>query len=274
MSGWLMCGLLVLTLWARVVAASPPAFSRELERALGLLQYVASDYAAAISDTGKLISAEEYAEQLDLLSVVQSTLEAHHDARVAPLANEARALHAAAMQRVPPSQFKPRTQRLHSEIIRLFEVSLTPRIVPTLAAGRILYRQACTQCHGEDGRADTPHARTLEPRPRNFLSPEAGERLSPYQVFNVMTFGVAGTSMASFETLEETERWDLAFYVLSLRHSSVVPAVAPPIATPTLADLARATDVDLERLLSERTPAERAALVAEWRHRLPTDLGR
>jgi len=273
MSGWLLCGLVVLTLWARGAMASPPAFSRELERVLGLLQYVSSDYGAAVSEAGKLVSADEFDEQLVLLGSIETTLGAHRDARVAPLATEARRLHAAARKHVPPSEFKPRAQRLYRDIIRLFEVSLVPRIVPSLATGRILYREGCVQCHGEDGRADTERARTLEPRPTNFLSPQAAERLSPYQVFNVLTFGITGTAMASFETLDDAERWDLAFYVLSLRHPSEAPAVAASMQAPTLADLSRATDADLERLVADRPAVERATLLATWRHSLPTTLG-
>jgi len=271
MSGWAMCAVLVL--WVRVAAAAPPAFSRDLERALGLLQYVSSDYAAAVSEAGKLISQAEFDEQIDLLLAIETTLAAHSDARVAPLAKATRSLNEAARKHVPPAEFKPRAQRLYADMIRLFEVTLSPRTVPSLATGRILYRQACVQCHGEDGRADTPQARTLEPPPRNLLGPEAGERLSPYQVFNVLTFGIDGTAMASFETLEDTERWDVAFYVLSLRHSSIVPASTPPIATPTLAELSRSSDHDLERRLQELAPAERAAVMASWRRALPTTLG-
>lgn len=273
MSGWWIGALFLLTAWAPVTMASPPAFSRDLERTLGLLQYVSSDYAAAVSEAGKLVSADEFSEQLELLEVIEANLTAHRDARVAPLAKAAHSLNEAARKYVPPSEFKPRAQRLYADIIRLFEVSLAPRIVPSLATGRILYRQACVQCHGEDGSADTPQARTLEPRPRNLLGPEAGERLSPYQVFNVLTFGIDGTAMASFETLEDAERWDVAFYVLSLRHRSIVPATTTPIATPTLAELSRSTDHDLERRLQDLAPAQRAAVMASWRHALPTTLG-
>ncbi len=79
--------------------------------------------------------------------------------------------------------------------------------------------------------------------------------------------------MASFETLDDAERWDLAFYVLSLRHPSEAPAVATPVPAPTLAELSRATDPDLDRLVAGRSEVERAALLASWRHRLPTTLG-
>jgi high-affinity iron transporter len=263
----------VAAVWVRAVFAAPPPFSPELERALGLLQYVSSDYAAAVSEAGKLVSPEEFDEQLELLQVIVAALAKQPDTRVRPLAAAARRLQADASKHVPPSQFKPRAQKLYGDMIRLFEVSLAPRTVPSLATGRILYRQNCVQCHGEDGRAETPHAKTLEPQPRNFLGPEAGERLSPYQVFNVLTFGVPGTAMASFETLEEAERWDLAFYVLSLRHSCLVPANGTAIPSPTLADLARVTDLDLQRRLQELPASERDALIARWRHAPPTTLG-
>ncbi len=57
----------------------------------------------------------------------------------------------------------------------------------------------------------------LQPKPASFLEPEPLDSSSPYKVFNVLTFGINGTSMPSFSVLNEDERWALAFYVFTLR---------------------------------------------------------
>jgi len=42
--------------------------------------------------------------------------------------------------------------------------------------------------------------------------------ISPFQAFNTVSLGIEGTAMVAFKDLTEPERWDVAFYVLSLRH--------------------------------------------------------
>jgi high-affinity iron transporter len=44
--------------------------------------------------------------------------------------------------------------------------------------------------------------------------------LSPFKAFNTASFGVDGTAMASFSALPEEQRWEVAFYVMSLRFSA------------------------------------------------------
>jgi high-affinity iron transporter len=41
--------------------------------------------------------------------------------------------------------------------------------------------------------------------------------LSPFKVFNAMSFGIANTDMPEFPTLSENDKWNIAFYVFSLR---------------------------------------------------------
>jgi cytochrome c553 len=171
-------------------------------------------------------------------------------------------------------------------------VRLEPEQVPSLAAGRILYAESCAICHGDDGRGNTLAAATQTPPPRDFLAPDLEATLSPYSAFSMITYGVQGTAMASFETLSEEERWALAFYVLSLRHagdtqpangiasftspgnaagSKTAPAPPGAARVPDLSvrDVALATDADLAAKLAGLPEAERRAQIARWRHILP-----
>jgi len=288
MSGWL-CVSIACALWLRFaplapaeVAASGPAPVEDaapalpppgMDRVLGWLQYVAGDYAAAVTPEGRRLSDEEFEEQLGLLERIAATLCECRDTRARPLCGRVHDLVDEARMHAPPAVFVPHVQRLHAEVVRTFDIRLAPRIRPSLAAGRLLYKESCATCHGEDGRGDGPRAAALEPRPSDFHAAHVGERLSPYQAFNVLTHGIPGTAMAGFETLEEHERWDLAFWVLALRHPAVVPAIAVEgVPEPSLAELARTTDAALAARLADRSPTERATLLARWRRVLPQRL--
>lgn len=122
-----------------------------------------------------------------------------------------------------------------------------------------LFKQYCAKCHGEDGKADTPRARELDPRPAEFKDPARLGDISPYRIYNTLTFGVRGTAMASFEDLPAADRWSLAFYVFRLAHEG--EAEEGPVAI-TLADMAGRTDREiLEQLRKESHPAPERALV-------------
>jgi high-affinity iron transporter len=258
-------------------SASAPAAADEqiapdkLRRALGLIQYVAVDYPEAVAEDGRIVNADEFEEQSRLLGEAEALLlELPRTGRTG-LRGEMRALLTACRQGRPPGDVVPRARRLHTHVQRVFaDVPLAPQQVPSLAAGRILYAQACAICHGGDGRAQTPAAQTLNPPPRDFLAPEQDDRLSPYRAYNAISFGIPGTGMASFETLDDEERWDLAFWVLAMRHSAPhatadSAANSSRIGSPTLQDVTFATDAELERSLAAQPEATRRALVSRWR---------
>ena len=52
--------------------------------------------------------------------------------------------------------------------------------------------------------------------PSDFHDAARMAQRSVYGLYNTITLGVAGTSMAAFERLDEAERWALAFYVATL----------------------------------------------------------
>jgi high-affinity iron transporter len=58
------------------------------------------------------------------------------------------------------------------------------------------------------------------PLPANFTDPERIGGLSPFKAFNTASFGIEGTAMASFAALSDEQRWQVAFYVFTLRFSA------------------------------------------------------
>jgi high-affinity iron transporter len=270
-SAWLAL-LLAWALQAGTGTAPPaPPATRDLERGLGLLQYVASDYEAAVDSAGRVRSRDEHAEQLRLLDDVEAALRPALAGRA--LQAELQRLQRDVAAHRPPAEVVPRLRRLHDRLVQVFGIHLAPRVMPSLAAGRRLYEQSCAECHGADGRAATPRARTLQPPPADLLAPALAATLSPYQAFTVVSFGVPGTAMASFEALEESERWSLAFWVLALRHRDVPRSAEPPILYLGLEELARATDADLARRLQHLPAPRRAGEIARLRSALPLPPG-
>ena len=83
----------------------------------------------------------------------------------------------------------------------------------------------CKQCHGPIGKGDGPSAAGLEddaglpivPRDFSDVSQFVGSS-DPKGIYQTFTTGLDGTPMPSFaDFLDETQRWQLVWYVISLR---------------------------------------------------------
>ncbi len=119
----------------------------------------------------------------------------------------------------------------------------TPAARPDLTRGASLYQVACVPCHGPPrGPPPAAAAHLVPPPPRPTESAQ-----TPYELFNRITFGGAGTPMPSFaETLSEGERWDIAFFLLADRwppcaeESRWAPQPAATLAHMSDADIWRA----------------------------------
>ncbi|HEX6722294.1 MAG TPA: c-type cytochrome [Burkholderiaceae bacterium] len=96
-----------------------------------------------------------------------------------------------------------------------------------LAAGKEVYaKMQCAKCHGPLGKGDGPSADELTDdsglpiKPRDFSDASMFVAASdPRGVYQTFTTGLDGTPMPSFaDFLKEDERWQLVWYVMSLRH--------------------------------------------------------
>lgn len=95
-----------------------------------------------------------------------------------------------------------------------------------LAAGKKVYkRMQCARCHGETGKGDGSNASELKDDyglpivPRDFTDPsEFVGPSDPRGIYRTFTTGLDGTPMPSYaDSLNETERWQLVWHVMSLR---------------------------------------------------------
>jgi high-affinity iron transporter len=268
-----------LLLASVLLSAMAPSLARAeragaLERLAALADYVAADYHGAVQD-GKVVAASEYEEQRGLIAEAQklaadlAPLPDHAAARVA-LAGDIGRLVAAVDHKASEAEVASACRALHKRLIDDYGLVLAPLAAPSEPRARTLFAAACAQCHGADGRADTEQARKLNPPPVSFLDEERLSRIAPALAFHALTFGVANTGMAAFDTLPASDRWSLAFYVVSLRHRgrdlargerAFAEAHAPLAATASR--LAGLSDAQLGELLSS-LPADARADAIAW----------
>ncbi len=90
-----------------------------------------------------------------------------------------------------------------------------------LEAGKALYQDHCTQCHGEDGDGNGVMADRLDPRPRDFRrgiykirTTMQGELPTDLDLFRIIGKGMPGTSMPAWgDHLSDDQIWQLAHYI-------------------------------------------------------------
>jgi len=85
------------------------------------------------------------------------------------------------------------------------------------AAGRGIFNQNCSACHGFDGRANVPLAKVFYPKPAaNFHLPRYRDFTDGHW-YNKIAQGIPGTRMPRWElTLNEEQIWYVAEYLKSL----------------------------------------------------------
>jgi high-affinity iron transporter len=203
-------------------AASAAYAEDEARRLVALLDYLSSDYKNAVQD-GKIVNQDEFGEMqefskrsLELLKQLKET-DKTDKAGIEPTL---KSLADQIEKQADPKAVAELANDAKQKLIATYSIVPYPRQLPSLASGRAIYLENCAQCHGEAGKGDGPSRATMNPKnppPANFTDAEFMAGLSPFKAFNAISFGVENTAMASFAALSEEQRWQVAFYVLSLR---------------------------------------------------------
>ncbi len=209
----LACLTVTATAWAQGGAGTNP------RQAWQLLDYLAVDYAGAVKD-GQVVNAGEYAEMREFAGTVRDQVKALPDtAGQAALLLQADRLVAAIDARRAPDTVARLAHAMGDDLLASYPIAAIPAAAPDPAHAASLYSQNCAACHGATGHGDGPAAASLDPPPIAFADASRAERRSVLALYEVTSQGIAGTSMPSFSSLSEQDRWALAFYVGGLAHT-------------------------------------------------------
>ncbi len=271
----------VLTL----LLAAHPASADDTRRFLLIVDYIGSDYAAAV-EGGKVINAQEYQEMqsfsADALSLF-AALPPPADPQVfGQIQQKLRDLRGLVQNKADPTDVASLAGDIKRATVALYQVTTFPLQPPSLKRAKKLYKENCAVCHGADGSANTARAKELKPPPSNFRDPSVMAALSPFKAFNVLSFGIPGTGMASFDAFNEQDRWSLAFYLFSLRFTPAQIEQGEPLwrdrfkqELGNLKTLASLTDAELLGQLSAKKTAsegEKRSVLAFLRAALPDQI--
>ncbi len=91
-------------------------------------------------------------------------------------------------------------------------VNPIPADESSVQRGEEVFKTACTNCHGEEGRGDGPVAVAFDPKPLDFRDEKVKE-LSDGELFYIITNGIEETAMSSWSALDEEDRWHLVNYI-------------------------------------------------------------
>ncbi len=215
MRGFLyLCLLLIVT----GVRASEAESARML---VHTLNYLSSDYGNAVKG-GKVVNAEEYEEMGEFcenankyFSEYAKGWKKEDSAEVAVLIGRISLL---VEQKAPADSIAAVCRKTNLKIIAATGLKTYPTSYPDIEKGKKIFAAECTKCHGKDGYGDGPEGLELDPKPRNFHDNTRMQFISASHIFNTVRLGVEGTGMVAIPYLEDEEVWDVAFYVLSLRH--------------------------------------------------------
>ena len=181
-----------------------------------LLDYVAVDYAGAVSN-GRVTSSAEYAEMTEFSATIRSGIAAlPAKAERARLIVEAEGLQTAIASKAAPDIVAQKARSLASDLLAAYPVPLAPAKAPDLARGAALYAENCASCHGANGDGHGPQAAGLDPPPIAFTDTERARKRSLFALYQVIDQGLDGTAMQSFADMPSQDRWALATYVGSL----------------------------------------------------------
>lgn len=226
-----------------------------------LTDYLANDYAGAVSEESKVLSEVEYAEQVEFgqtaLKEGQADLKLNQNS---DLMKQLNSLSEAINSKKGPSVVVPLAREIQKSVILISGIALSPTSWPDYDKARKLFQSHCIQCHGTDGRGDGPDARGLDPAPANFHDMSRAPIVSPFAAFNTIRLGVPGTGMLAFSRLSDEQIWSLAFYVSSMRFGKPVRSrevLSDKISNEELLDkAASSTDEDLKNFLVSKGESE------------------
>ena len=214
----LLAAILVLCACLGEVRAQELAPTADARQLWQLIDYLAVDYGGAVQN-GRIVSDGEYAEMLDFTAnAIKQAQTLPETAGKPALIDRIQALRAAVVARADPVDVAVVAHQANALLIDAYPIPVAPKAAPDLARGAVLFQENCASCHGATGDGKGPAAAALDPKPVAFQNRDRARARSVMALFQVISQGVKGTAMVSFDQLSEQDRWGLAFYIGTLSH--------------------------------------------------------
>ena len=212
---------LILLALALCLSATASAEEPDVRTTWRLLDYIAVDYASAVSD-GRVADEFEYREMVEFSDVVARQVAAFPDTKDnQALIRRSDQLRALIANKEPAERVGRFARALAASLLTAYPVPLAPSQAPDLVRARTLFAQNCASCHGAAGSAPPAAKQALDPPPIDFTDIDRARQRSAFGLYQVITQGLEGTSMASFASLSDEDRWALAFYAGSIAFEDV-----------------------------------------------------
>ncbi|WP_454905059.1 FTR1 family protein [Variovorax gossypii] len=213
----------LLALWSSSPAwAVEPAASDQAKQTWQLLDYLAVDYGGAVHD-GKVQSGGEYEEMKEFAATAAKQLGTLPSTPALPdLQQRAKALNELIAAKADAKAVADSAHSLAAALVKAYPFPLSPSKPPDLARAKVLFEANCAACHGAAGRGDGPLGAKLQPPPIAFTDRDRARSRSVLALYQVVSQGVSGTSMPSFATLSDEDRWALAFFAGTLSHDDAM----------------------------------------------------
>lgn len=206
---WLKCVLLLGLLgYAPIASASAPG----VETTWRLLDYIAVDYSAAVSN-GRVANQFEYDEMGEFSRSVAERIESlPASPNKGALQREAQSLKQAIAAKKSPDDVAKLARSLAAALLAEHPVPLAPSEAPNVKRAATLFAQNCASCHGPAGQSPPSELMQLDPPPIDFTDRARASERSTFGLYQVITQGLEGTTMPSFASLPDGDRWALALY--------------------------------------------------------------
>ena len=212
---------LILLALALCLSATASAEEPDVRTTWRLLDYIAVDYASAVSD-GRVADEFEYREMVEFSDVVARQVAAFPDTKDnQALIRRSDQLRALIANKEPAERVGRFARALAASLLTAYPVPLAPSQAPDLVRARTLFAQNCASCHGAAGSAPPAAMQALDPPPIDFTDIDRARQRSAFGLYQVITQGLEGTSMASFASLSDEDRWALAFHAGSIAFEDV-----------------------------------------------------
>jgi len=241
---------------ASIAQVAPQATQDKTKQIWQLLDYLAVDYGRSVKE-GQVANEAEYAEMQEFAQAAERQLAELPATPAAPaLTSDASALRALIAQKASAASVGEQARKLAGGLIAAYPVSMAPGKLPDLQQGATLYQSQCASCHGVSGHADGPLAAKLNPPPIALADHERARERSVFALQQIITRGVAGTSMVGFVQLSDEDRWALAYFASTLSYSEAdqqagtkLWAAQPALreSVPTLATLSQHSEAALAK---------------------------